>query len=114
MSGFRKPYTITRYSDGAFIQGYWQGDDPTSIAITASVQPATGPDRKNLPEGFDIDSVHILFTDTELHVAKPGEQQSDTITLFGDEYTVTKVEPWQNDVISHYRVTVARPKKTSS
>jgi len=110
MSGFRKPQTIKRFADGAWVNGYWQGDTPTEIAITASVQPATDIVRKNLPEGFDIDSVFTIFTDTELRAAKAGSQQSDTIELFGETYQIVAVQRWQNDVIPHYQCTAARPK----
>lgn len=110
MSGFRKPLVVTRKSGADYVNGFWVGGTDSEITIQASRQPTSGDVRKNLPEGYDIDSAFDLFTSTELHPAKSGGQQSDTMTILGDEFHVVRVEKWQNGVISHYRCTVARPK----
>lgn len=111
MSGFRKSVPANRYTNGSYIQGVWQGDSPTPFTIQASVQPAPDKVRKNLPEGYDIDSAMQLFTDTELHVAQRGSQQSDTVTILGEEYHIVAIERWRNDVIPHYMATAARRTK---
>jgi hypothetical protein len=70
---------------------------------------------KNLPEGRRTGAAYALFTDTELLTTREEDndlgldpQKADQITLFGDVCEVMNVEPWQNDVISHYRAVVAK------
>lgn len=110
MSGFRQPLTITRKSGASYVNGFWAGGSEASITIQASKQPTTGEVRKNLPEGYDIDSAFDVFTDTELYPAQAGGQKSDTATISGDEYHCVALQSWQNGVINHYRATFARPK----
>jgi len=115
MSGFRKPYTVVRRSgiQHNAATGYFSDGTPADIPITASVQPAPGDVRKNVPEGYDTDSTFVLFTSTELITATEGGDTQDQITLFGQVYDVIQVDKWQNDVISHYRCVVARPKQAT-
>lgn len=114
MSGFRKPHTVKR-QNGSYVNGSWTPTTPTDVAITASVQPATAKDMKNLPEGRRTGAVYALYTDTELFTTIEEDndlgldpRKADQITLFGDVCEVMSVEPWQNEVISHYRAVVAK------
>ncbi len=113
---FRVPYTVSRPGAGSYVRGVWVGAAPATFTIQASAQPADGKTRENPPEGYDSKSVMVLYTDTALQeaqgatVAMPAGRQSDYVTLFGERYDVIAVSPWQNGVISHYRVVVARPK----
>ena len=114
MSGFRKAYTVKR-QNGSYVNGTWVATAPTDVVITASVQPATAKDLKNLPEGRRTGAAYALFTDTELLTDKEADndagdppKKADQITLFGDVCEVINVAPWQNDVINHYRAVVAK------
>ena len=51
MSSFRKPHTLYRQA-GSFVDGKWVDSGETEIAITASIQPATGKDLANLDVGM--------------------------------------------------------------
>jgi hypothetical protein len=114
VSGFRQPYTLKR-QNGSYLNGRWNVTAPTDIAITASVQPATAKDMKNLPEGRRSGAVYALYTDTEPLTTIEADndlgldpRKADQITLFGDVCEVMSVAPWQNDVINHYRAVVAK------
>jgi hypothetical protein len=100
---FRRELTITSET-GDYVNGYWQADagQPTTSKITASVQPANDKQRKNLPEGFDVDSVLELGTESALYVAeRGGKRLSDKVTIDGQLYDVIRLERWQNTIISH-------------
>ena len=109
---FRQELTVTP-SPGSFVNGYWAETSPTPYTITASVQPANGEQRKNVPEGYDIESALALGTDpaNELHVAKRGEvtKKSDQVTFENRLYDVVAREPWKNQVIPHRWYVIALP-----
>jgi hypothetical protein len=113
VSGFRQPHVITRHTGASNVNGFWAGGTTSQVNIMASVQPAPGKTRKNVPEGFDSDSAYLLFTDTELFSAIAGGQHSDELTLFGETFEVVGVATWQNNVLPHYEVTVARRRAQS-
>jgi hypothetical protein len=105
----RQTLTVTRPDPTSdYANGVWvEGPSPTVFTIEASVQPARGDARSNVPEGYDKTSAYLLYTDTELICAEAEGNQSDRVTLFGATYDVVNVEPWQNEIIEHYAVTVA-------
>ena len=117
MSSFRQPLTVTRYPVGSYSNGIWSEGASSQVSITGSVQPANDKQRKNVPEGYEVDSAIAIATDTELLAAKAettggDARRSDEITLFGEVYQIVAVERWQNGVISHYWATAARPSQS--
>ncbi len=78
----------------------------TIFEVSASVHPASGNDLQSLPESRRQSSGYKLFTNTKLQTAKSGIRNADQVELYGDRYEVVRVEPWQNNVISHYKVLV--------
>ena len=119
MSSFRQALVVTRPPVGAYnaATGEWEEGSPSTVNITGSVQPANDKQRKNVPEGYEVESAIAIATDTELLPAKaettPGTaRKSDTIALFGETYDIVAIERWQNGVISHYWATAARPSQS--
>ena len=113
MSSFRKAHTLYRQL-GDYVDGYWVTSGETEIAITASVQPATGKDMDNVPEGKRNRAVVVVITSTEIMTAEqatvaddPGTE-ADQILRNGHRYEAVHVEDWDNDVINHYRALFAR------
>lgn len=106
---FRKPLTRTQRSGGDYSRGKWAGESETTSTIYGSIQPATGRQRSNVPEGYDSTSALECITDTELTIAEAEGQRGDVITWNGDEYEVVGREPWQNDVLNHYAYILALP-----
>jgi hypothetical protein len=95
------------------VSGDWVKSGETSIAITASIQPATGKDMLNVPEGKRANEIYAVFTSTEIQTIRhsiptvPGTQP-DQMEIFGHRCEAIHVEPWQNNVINHYRALFAR------
>ncbi len=106
---FRRDLTVTRET-GDYVDGKWVGDAPVQVTIEASVQPANDKQRKNVPEGYDVDSVLELGTEDELFVAERGsKRKSDMVEIDGQQYDVIRLERWQNAIISHRWYVVALP-----
>lgn len=106
---FRGPLTVTRIT-GGYVNGYWVDNPPTPVSITGSVQPANDKQRDNVPEGYDVESVMELGTESLLVIAQAAKpNKSDKVEIFGEQYTVVRLERWQNQIIPHYWYLVALP-----
>lgn len=101
-------YTVTRRAGtGTTTNGHYTKPTTSTLSVDASVQPITGRALKDLPEGMRAEDVKVLYTATELFTVDSGHGAADVVTIAGEDYRVTKVEPFF--VISdHYRVTVER------
>lgn len=97
VSGKRK--SAPSNSEGTFVPGV-----ETDISFKASVQPITGKELMSLPEGRREKENYNLFTDFSLRtVDEDGNTNPDTVTLFGKDFEIIRVDVWQNKVIPHYR-----------
>src|SRR5690606_5003111 len=77
--------TLGRYTPGA----------STTFSIVASVQPATGRDLRDLPEGQRGDEVRVIYTISELRTRSPAGEP-DAVTLDGEPWTVINVKRWES------------------
>ncbi len=116
MSSFRQAHNLFRPQGGDYVDGYWVETGENTIAITASIQPATGKDLQNVEEGRRNSGVFAVFTSTEIRTAEqatasadPGTE-ADELVINGQRYEAVHVEPWANNVINHYRALFARKK----
>lgn len=113
---FRQARTVTQ-RPGSLANGYWTASAEVPVTIYASMQPANDKQRKNVPEGFDVESAMEMGTDTELYIAErnkgvdPGTnwRKSDVVTHEGQKYEVVRLERWQNQIIPHYWYIIALP-----
>lgn len=112
-SSFRKPLTVLRTSGGHYdTDGYWHDGVVGEITISASVQPLSVGEVKNythmLGEGAFTALMVALYSDVPFHPEKQATgtraaQEADVVLWRGRRLKVVRCEPWQNDVINHYR-----------
>lgn len=113
MSSFRKPLTVLRTSGGYYdTDGYWHDGDVNEITISVSVQPMTAGEAKNYTrpesEGAFTSLLVALYSDVpflpekQAHGGRPA-QEADIVFWLGRRLKIIQCEPWQNDVINHYR-----------
>ncbi len=102
------PYTVTRTVAGTYTKGRYNDTlDTSTFTIIASIQPVTGRDLSDLPEGSNGDEVRVVWTTTELITRMPG-QEPDVITLDGEPYYAYKSKRWQGLGTTHWQAWVSR------
>jgi hypothetical protein len=106
MNGFRRQLARKTKAAGSVTNGYFTDGATTPTNIMASVQPIKPHEVEQLPEGRRDSQSYWLFTDTALNMVTSANP--DLITINGEDYEVFKCEPWQNNVISHYKVLVSK------
>lgn len=101
---FRSSFTIRRKTAGSYVNGFWVEGSESTFVIQASVQPVTGLELQALPEARRNSQVVKFYTDTLLLTASPdGATNPDILEAFGFDFEVFEVQPWQSNVISHYK-----------
>lgn len=106
--------TVRRKDPGSYVNGVWvEGTDVPDFTIKASWQPLNGKDLETLEEGERLRVVYKGYTETELFPADPLTQEEGDIIEGpdGKDYEVVNVEPWQNNLINHYKFMVTRLKE---
>ncbi len=89
-------YVVTR---AAGPKTYTQGKavapttSPSTLTVTASVQPLTGRELQRLPEGMRTKELMKMYLVEELLVSAPG-QEPDTVSIDGVDFQVEAVERW--------------------
>lgn len=99
---------VKRPPAGDYVDGVWVEGAPSNFDIKASVQPASGEDMESLPENRRTLATYRLYTDIHLLENLEGVRNPDVVTLFGEDYEVTKVFPWRNGIIDHYKILATR------
>jgi len=106
---FRRPLTVTRQQPGQYVDGIWQPGSTATLAIRASVQPATPDDVELLPSGQENNQAFTLYSDTALHVANEIDNTvGDLVQIGGLEYRAMARQPWQNGVVDHHKTVVVK------
>jgi hypothetical protein len=82
----------------------------TQFTIVGSIQPTTGKDLEAVPENRRDSALYKIYTTSELVIATTGRQNSDRLSLFGEDYEVISKLPWQNSLINHFKYIVGRVK----
>lgn len=81
---------------------------PTVFEIKASIQPADRVQMEALPQLRDYKQAFTLFSNSELLTSEASISEADIVLIYGKEYEVVTVEPWQNKIRSHYKILVGR------
>jgi len=102
MSMFRSAFTVKRMAAGTWVKGKFTEGAVTSFSIMASVQPLKGKEIELLPEGRRQSQAVNIYTDTQLNTTT-ATTNPDILTAFGFDFEILTVEPWQSNVINHYK-----------
>jgi hypothetical protein len=111
-------YTVQRREAGSYTLGRYTPGALSTFSIVASVQPVSGRELKDLPEGQHGDELRLVLTTTELRTRFPGQPDAseygvpgndpDHIILDGEPWRIVHVERWQSFGEVHYECFVAR------
>jgi len=109
-SCFRREFIFKRLSGGAYVSGKWVKGTPADIIIRASLQPLTGEELNQLPEGRRTDQTYKMYSSIKLRTVKT--DNPDYVTIDGNKFEVIQVEPNQNNIINHYKVIIGKVNET--
>lgn len=108
MSHFRKAFTGTRTTAPTNVKGRFTPGTASAINFTASVQPVSGNDLESLPEGVREQGMYRLYTSFQLRtINQTTKEPADIIDFDGKKYKIVFLQPWQNNVINHYKAFMA-------
>lgn len=101
-SGYFNYFTV---SGGSSQPAVSLEESPQIIPTTASIQPLTGEDLQELPEGRQSLNGYKLYTSFRIRTVT--DVNPDQVEIFGQRYEVVQVFPWQNNVnfsiVNHYK-----------
>lgn len=100
-------YTVTRRVAPTTVAGRAVAGGTSTFSIAASIQPVTGRDLRDLPEGRHADEMRIVFCEAELFTVQPGND-SDLIAYRSETWEVIRSEFWEHWGTSHCRAMIAR------
>lgn len=112
--GFRSTHTVYRKQPGHYEEGTWVDGGMVQDTLQASVQPAGSNSYARMQTALPGQSISALFdvyADVELNPVRFDGQtlvKADQMDYLGERYHVVAAMPWQNGVINHWHMIVAR------
>lgn len=104
MTSFRVAITVTRPPVGAYFDGKWLESEPTTVTVTAGVQPMNARERLLLPEGIRSRAAVKVYSDDELIAADEATgRRGDRFTWEGKTWEVFAVEHRTATRLAHYK-----------
>jgi hypothetical protein len=105
----QEPIAGTRYEGaGTWVGGRYVPPASSPLAILGSVQPITGDELAQLPEGDRSRVVLKVYTSTELRTAQQENSgDADQLVVDGQTYEVQRVQQ-ERSVIPHFKAWLAR------
>jgi len=108
---FRQVMIGKRKIAGVYTDGIYVPASESTINFTASVQPVSGDEMETLPEGLREAGMYRLYTDFALRtVNQKTKTPADEIDYADKKYIIVFVQPWQNNVINHYKAFMSEGK----
>lgn len=106
---FRRPMTVIDPGQGEYVDGIYQPGQDVERTARYSVQPASPQDMEMLPEGRRTNQSFALFGDERIRPADDSEgTNAEQVVIDGERYECMRSEPWQNSIVSHYRMVVTK------
>lgn len=106
-----RTFTVTRRT-GTTVDGDFVVDSTQTFRIIGSLQPITGRELVQLPEGERTRGLFKLYTDAVLRMQDVfDEVQADTVEYDGRELKVVNREDWRlhTDGCPHFKYELAEP-----
>jgi len=98
---FGRTFTVTRFAAGTNSRGYYVPATaiPATFDVEMSIQPMTGKELLNLPEGQRTRAHRKGYCATELFTAnKDAGIRADLVNVDGRMFEVQNVEFWESDI----------------
>lgn len=90
-----KKYKVSRSRGGEYVNGYWVESERDEVEILASIQPLSGKETLNIPEGDRNRERRKIYSADELRVGLQSNQaDADIITIDDKQWEVETVEAW--------------------
>jgi hypothetical protein len=97
-------YTVTRTQPATFTDGRAVSGSTSTFTTRACIQPASGRQLKELPEGSRSDEAVAIYSESEL-LTVGATQEADTLVYRGEVWQVQNVKRW--DELGNYWLGVA-------
>lgn len=100
-------YTVTRTAAGTRVLGRYTPGATSTFTILAGIEPATGRQLRDLPEGRRGDETICIYATDELKTTTP-TTDPDVVTYRGEPWTVVQVKVWEGFGETHYECLAQR------
>lgn len=101
---FATTLTISRPPSGSYVDGQWIEGDPTTVTLTAVVQPMSARERLLLPEATRSRATVKVYTDESMQAADESAQVAgDRFTWDGRTWEVFSTEHQAAGTLAHYK-----------
>jgi hypothetical protein len=101
-------YKVTRQTAATVDSaGYAVDGTPSTLLVTACVQPTNGRDLRVLLEAGITEESKVLWTETPVQTRRPG-QEPDVVTIDGEDWVVHQSRRWEAWDEVFYRSLIAR------
>lgn len=100
-------YVVTRTASGTRTLGRYSPGAVTTFSVNLGVEPATGRQLRDLPEGRRGDEALMIFSPVELKTEMPGFEP-DQVSYQGEQWAVVTSRRWEGFSEVHYEVMAQR------
>lgn len=101
-------YSVARASaPEAYVDGVPATPSRSTISVKAVIQPASGRDLQQLPEGQHGNEIRKMFTTVEMRTRTPAGA-ADLVTIDGETWEVVNVSRWQARTGTHWESLLSR------
>lgn len=100
-------YLVTRTAIGTRALGRYTAGAVTTFTINLGVEPSSGRQLRDLPEGRRGDETLTVYSPVELHTTAPGFEP-DQIAYLGEQWAVVSSKRWEGFGEIHWECLVQR------
>lgn len=100
-------YTVTRTATGTRTQGRYTPGATSTFSVNMGIEPATGRQLRDLPEGRRGDETIMIFSPVELKTTMPGFEP-DQVFYRGEQWAVVTSKLWEGFGEIHYECMAQR------